>query len=139
MDATLLQDQLACSNLIARWYHCLDERQYQEITELVAPDAVWFVGGKQAKGPAEILAALNLRDPTAKTAHVLTNLVIDLGADGTGVAMSYVQVFKPAPASPDAKGNPSPTIHNFLRCKDQLRKVDGQWKIAVKKSTAPLA
>ena len=132
-------DHISCSTIVTRWYHHLDAKDYEGVARLVAPDAVWFRAGKPVTGQEDILAALQTRDPNGKVAHVLTNVVVDLKSDTQATVTSYVQVFKPDPNAPAAQRKPLPVMTNFLLNKDEMRKVNGEWKITLKKSSPALA
>ncbi len=70
-------DMKQCENQVMLFFRHLDERHYDALAALLAPDAVWHRQGKVLKGPAEVHAALKQRSATMKIAHIITNLAFD--------------------------------------------------------------
>ncbi|MFA7668961.1 MAG: nuclear transport factor 2 family protein [Burkholderiaceae bacterium] len=70
-------DMTECGNQVMLFFRHLDERDYDALAGLLTPDAIWHRQGKQLRGPAEALQALQLRSPTMHIVHIITNLVVD--------------------------------------------------------------
>jgi hypothetical protein len=63
----------ACTQLTHFFFHCLDERRYDDLLALMRPDAVWHRQGKRLAGHAQIRAALEERSRTQRIRHVVSN------------------------------------------------------------------
>jgi hypothetical protein len=79
---------------VTRLYRHLDDRDYEGIAALMAPDGVWHRQGAQLTSKAQILEALSKRSSTLVIHHLLSNLFADLAADGTAQVTGYMLVVR---------------------------------------------
>lgn len=83
----------ACTQLTHRFFHCLDERRYDEMLAMMRPDAVWLRQGKRLAGHAQIRAALDERSASQRIRHVVTNGFVEredaAGADYNAYMLGY--------------------------------------------------
>ncbi|MFT8247117.1 nuclear transport factor 2 family protein [Roseomonas sp. BN140053] len=79
--------------VINRFFHCLDDGRYEELSDLMAPEGIWHRQGKELKGPGMVLEAMRARPASLATRHVVTNLVVDARADDLVEAAFYVTVY----------------------------------------------
>jgi 3-phenylpropionate/cinnamic acid dioxygenase small subunit len=114
--------------LLALYCDLMDDRRYQEWSELFTADGVWELGGKQHRGPAETKAYMDqlLRDrPGRRTRHINTNQVIELdGAQGR-VTSDYAML------SSEPEGAPWTAVFIGRYFDRVVRKPDGSgWQFA---------
>jgi len=74
--------ETACHRLAIAAYSLMDQGHYEETAALFTEDAVWVRGGKPVRGRAAILAALYQRPETDISRHIVTNVLVDLTAEG---------------------------------------------------------
>ncbi|NYT25227.1 nuclear transport factor 2 family protein [Alcaligenaceae bacterium] len=117
-------DMTECGNQVMLFFRHLDERDYDALVSLLAPDAVWHRQGKQLRGPAEALQALRQRSPNMRIAHIITNLVVDHIDAGRCTMRGYMLVVRHE--TDQALDGPAPldgiesirTIHVALKRRD---------------------
>jgi SnoaL-like domain len=86
-------DRLDLERTIYRFFLYLDERRYDDLCALMAPNGVWYRQGKALRGPVEVLEALKLRPAGATTRHLITNVIVDMIDDTHAQATHYLAVF----------------------------------------------
>jgi hypothetical protein len=115
------------------FYRCLDERRYEELAQLFVEDGVWVRMKKELVGPAAILAAMTEREGW-KTAHVVSNIMVDVMDDSSAETSQYVTLYRhegqrgekgPAPMSP-----PRAILHH----RDKMVRIGTEWKFQRKTS-----
>ncbi|HEX8969453.1 MAG TPA: nuclear transport factor 2 family protein [Chloroflexota bacterium] len=109
--------------LLALYCVYLDDRRYEEWSHLFSDDAVWALGGREYRGPAQIKAYMDnlLRErPLRRTKHLNTNLIIDLeGGEGGTVSSDFAMLAR--------EGEAPWTIASFGRYSDRVvRRADGR-------------
>ena len=80
--------------LIVGFFYHLDERRYDELSELISVDGVWHRQGEALRGPAMVRAALLMRLAGTVTRHVVSNLLVDLSDETNPAASFYMTVFR---------------------------------------------
>ncbi len=124
-----------CTQLILKFYGCLDEKRYDELVELFAGDGVWVRLGKELAGKEQIRAAMDERNDWL-TVHVVTNVRIDiLGADRADTTQ-YITLYRHEGWA--ATAGPAPVVLplGILRHRDQLVRQSDAWKFKCKTSRA---
>ena len=115
--------------LLYAYSDTIDRGQLEATAALFGTDGLYgLVGAGAAKGAQQVLhtfrSNVQLYDGVPRTRHVVTNVVIDVDADGmSGTARSYVQVLHQAPGcalAPVVAG----TYH------DRVHLVEGEWQFA---------
>jgi len=79
---------------VHRFYYYLDERRYEDMAAMMAPDGVWFRQGTELRGPAEVLQALRTRAADTSVRHVMANGFADVDAQGETSVQIYQTVYK---------------------------------------------
>lgn len=90
--------------VLAQYCQLMDDRRYVEWSQLFAPDAVWALGGREHRGPAEMQAymdRLRADNPDRRTKHLCTNVALVLAVDGqTASATSDYVMLAHTPGQP---------------------------------------
>jgi 3-phenylpropionate/cinnamic acid dioxygenase small subunit len=114
--------------LLALYCQLMDDRRYQEWSELFAPNGIWALGGREYCGPDEAKAYMDqlLRDrPQRHTKHLCTNLVIEVDGTVGRVTSDYAMLAREPETAPW-------TVVAFGRYMDSVvRRADGSgWQFA---------
>ncbi len=108
----------------------LDERRYDALLSLMAPQAVWHRQGQRLQGHAQILAALQQRSGTQRIRHLVTNLLQRSAAGDEAQFSHYMTALK----FDDGRVQAGPvTISGPFRMSlvtTQLVRLDGAWLVA---------
>jgi hypothetical protein len=115
----VVSDENAIRNCIAKYFHHLDDRNFDEWKKLLTDDAKVSVNGK-AKWPPD-LQYLDQRGQ-----HIFANTVVDIDGDEATVFSDYFYVGEIGP-----KHFERIEILDFGRYTDRLVKRDGTWLISV--------
>jgi hypothetical protein len=62
---------------LVRFFHFLDARRYDRLTELMTPDVFWLRQGKPHRGREQVLHTLQGRHAGMRVRHVVSNVVCD--------------------------------------------------------------
>lgn len=66
-----------CARLLYRMFFFLDERRYDELSDLFHPDGCWNRKGEALRGPEAIRREMNKRPPTLRVRHIVTNVMVN--------------------------------------------------------------
>jgi hypothetical protein len=127
MPSSLSAEQ-AIHNLLSRYMEATDAGDFATRASLFADATVWFpdpIGPKHGAEVAELFRSRQrLYDGIPRTAHLATNVIIELDADGRGASVrSRYCVLQETPAFPL-----QPIIVG--RYHDRFACVDGTWRFA---------
>ena len=132
MNATLHAEFLALSHA---FYCRLDQRRYEEVAALFAPDGQWVRGGKPCAGRTQIISALQARPDDLITRHLVTNLVIEHAEAAEAEIVLYITALVgrlPASGPADA---PQPVQSlSWLESRDRLVRHGNDWCVAHKEA-----
>lgn len=124
-----------CTRLVTEFYGALDEKRYEDMANLFAPDGIWNRLGVDLKGPAQILAAMTSRADWL-TAHLVTNVRVKILSDTRAETTQYITLYRHEGWSPE-KGPAEVVLPlGVLKHNDEHVLVHGEWKIAKKVSRA---
>ena len=126
------QDYNALAAVVYRFFAGLDTRDHAAAAALMASNGIWNRQGKALVGPAEVMAALERRDPKRQTAHVVTNLWIEEATESTARVRFYMSAYE-THTGPDGKPG-EPQFLGVRSCTDELIKEGGEWRIQSKTS-----
>ncbi|WP_233839213.1 nuclear transport factor 2 family protein [Paraburkholderia sp. ZP32-5] len=123
--------------VVFEFFHGLDTRNHAATAQFMAREGIWRRQGTELVGPEAVLAVLEKRDASRRTAHLITNLRLAEATDTTARLRYYVTAFEHAVS---ADGQNSPTqMAGVLDSTDDLVLEDGQWRIQYKSSQRLLA
>lgn len=124
-----------CAQHILKFYRCLDEKRYEDLVELFAEDGAWVRLNTELAGKDKIREAMRERDDWL-TAHVVTNVCVDIIDENHANTTQYITLYRHE-GWDESKG-PAPVVLplGVLRHRDQLVRIDGQWKFKRKTSRA---
>ena len=127
--------QWDCTQLIVSFYKFLDEKRYQDLANLFAPDGAWTRLGTQLVGPKAIAEAMSEREDWL-TAHIVTNIRVEVIDADHAETTQYVTLYRHEGWS--EKDGPAPVVLPLavLRHRDKLVRQDGTWKFRQKTSRA---
>lgn len=68
---------IACQMLLYRFSHSLDSHDPEGVASLFTETGIWYRQGEALKGRARIIRALQARDSSVVTRHLVTNIVVE--------------------------------------------------------------
>lgn len=119
-----------CENQVMLFFRHLDERQYEALAALIAPQGIWRRQGKVLTGPGQARAALAQRSPTMRIAHLITNLACELKNEHQCSVRGYMLVVRHDPGSAVAGPLPLKGIESIRDLQVSLERHDGKWLIS---------
>ena len=119
-----------CENQVMLFFRYLDERQYDALAALIAPQGVWRRQGKVLTGPEQAKAALAQRSPTMRIAHLITNLACKLQDDQRCTVGGYMLVVRHDPGAAIVGPLPLKGIESIRDLRVSLERRDGKWLIS---------
>lgn len=135
---TLRAIEWDCAKVVQSFYACLDEKRYDDLGDLFAPDGVWNRLGKDLVGPEGIKQAMAGRHDWV-TAHVLTNLMVEPVSEGEARTRQYVTLYRHEDVP--ANAGPLPVVMPIavLCHRDTLVRIGADWRFKRKSSRAIMA
>jgi ketosteroid isomerase-like protein len=134
-DEQKLLAVVACQQTVHRFYGALDAGDFQGLAALMRDDGVWHRQGKELKGPAAVMAALQQRPAYRTTAHMVQNLVIDVVDERNAKATFMTLVYRVDPAGGPQGPVPIDRPHAISVHQERLgRDADGTWRYIEKLS-----
>lgn len=119
-----------CIDLVTRLFRYYDQRDYDKLYALFAPDGVWNRPDGAARIGPELEASLGKRPKSLAVAHVLSNLIVDVSAADKATVNGLMTIFRDdqgALSPPPAKMSPPTALIEFaVAC----RRIGGDWRIA---------
>jgi ketosteroid isomerase-like protein len=119
----------AITELIYTYAECIDAGDFAGVGEVFAEATLTFEGFGDAISGPEAVQALYERttrryeDGTPRTKHVMTNVMVDVGADGaTATSRSYFTVLQAVPGALALQ----PVIAG--RYRNAYVRIDGRWR-----------
>lgn len=85
---------LACERLLVRLFHCLDARDYEGVAACFDDDSLWLRQGKELRGPAQVLEALQARSATIHVHHLLSNIDVRMTDANHAESIAYMTVYR---------------------------------------------
>ena len=123
MDEASLQDELGVRRTLAAYCHLCDDGAFDELVALFTSDAALIYGERRARGPEEIHAFFSERQaiPEERGKHLTMNTVVDVQGDRARALSDLLYLkFVDGVLTPWVTG----------RYRDELVRVDGQWRFA---------
>jgi hypothetical protein len=125
-----------CTQLIQRFYWCLDDQRYDDLANLFTETGAWVRLGKELVGPKTIRETMIKERKNWITAHLLSNLQVTVKSETAASSTQYVTLYRHEDW--DASKGPAPVVLplGILRHRDELVRVGGEWKFQRKTSKA---
>ena len=124
-----------CQKVLRKYYHHVDQRQYDEAVQLFTPDVHWVVMGLDLHGREAVRGSFGgLTDSTIR--HVLTNTIVDVVDKDHVDVTSYVTIYVEK-GFPDDGPIPFEGPNRLAANIDKMVRTDEGWCIAYRGS--PLA
>jgi hypothetical protein len=124
-----------CSKLVNEFYCALDEKRYEDMANLFAPEGIWNRLGVDLKGPQQILSSMEMRSDWL-TAHLVTNTRVRVLLSNHAETTQYITLYRHEGWAPE-HGPASVVLPlGVLKHWDSHVKVGSEWKIAKKVSQA---
>jgi len=111
-----------------------DRREHRQAADLMAADGVWERQGRQLRGPDGAFAILEERPPGRTTLHLLTNVLVDLVAEGRADAVFYITTLRHDGAEPPRGPVPIDLPSSAYIFHAALRRTPEGWRIAAMRS-----
>ncbi len=122
-----------CVQTLQEFYLYLDEKRYHELAQLFAEDGVWVRMKKELVGPAAILEAMTERE-SWKTAHVVSNIMIDVVDDCNVETSQYVTLYRHEGQRGEKGPVPMTPPRAILHHRDKMVRIGAAWKFQRKTS-----
>lgn len=130
MDATSrIQAIQDCEQALYRTYHALDDGDYPAVAAGFAPDGVWHRQGKPLQGRAAIEAELRQRPAGRVTAHVVTNVAVELVDEDHARLRYLMTAYRHDAAAPLEGPAPIGSLLLVARQEEHMRRTGGRWLI----------
>lgn len=126
MDHTRAIAWSNCERSTRQFYRSLDRHETTVIEAMVAEDCVWIRGGNAVKGPAEIRNALQAREKSVNTRHLVCNAVARDTDDGN-IEVNFDLIYLS-----DADKAAQPKVLSGV---DRYRLADGEWRLIFKQAS----
>lgn len=120
----------ALTQRLHRFFHSLDERDYDAVVALFAGDGVWLRQGERLQGHAAVRRALEARSSTLRIRHVITNAFIERVEGDEATLVAYMTAYRHDDGQPSTA---PPRIAGPLRISKvvaRFRRTGGDWRIA---------
>ncbi len=88
-----LDIQRDVQDLIFRFFLHLDEQEYDQLAQLMAPSGTWLRNNVLLKGPESVREAMRTRPVGFTTRHLITNIIFDCPDQDHAEATYYMTVF----------------------------------------------
>ena len=149
VDSTQVSRQLAreigldCQEVLLNFLAHVDAGEYREMEKYFAHDGLWKRVDGDIKGVEELRARFMTRSAGVKTRHVVTNIITTVIDENTAAVQSYITAYRHDPREHASQKNATGTQRNaqhcmVLTCKDELVRIDGEWKIRFRQATPDL-
>ena len=125
-----LAAQLLCERLLVRLFHCLDARDYEGVAACFAEDGLWLRQGKELRGPAQVLKALQERTPTIHVHHLLSNIDVRVTDAGRARSIAYMTVYRSDTGKPPQFPIPMHGPELVAVCHGEFRQVRDDWRVS---------
>lgn len=123
-------------SVIFRFFLHLDEQEYDQLAQLMAPTGTWLRNGALLKGPEGVREAMRSRPAGFTTRHLITNVIVDVADDDHADATYYMTVFVHAgDAKPTGPVKMDVPMHVSVFRQRFMRAPEG-WRIAELHGTA---
>ncbi|MGO4325868.1 nuclear transport factor 2 family protein [Cupriavidus sp. 2TAF22] len=83
-----------CQQLLHRFFHCLDQSDYDGLLALFDPDGVWHRQGVALRGHMAMAEAMQTRSTTQRIRHVLSNVFVHKHDDHVAEVGGYMAVYR---------------------------------------------
>jgi hypothetical protein len=125
-----------CTQVIYRFYGCLDDHLYDELASLFTPTGAWVRLGKELVGPEGILEGIGERSDWL-TVHLITNVRITVEDLDHASSSQYVTLYRHEGWNREVQG-PAPVVLplGILRHRDRLVREEDEWRFQRKESSA---
>lgn len=130
--ARKLETERDCRALTLRFFEGLDDNDPATCLGCFDAEGVWERQGEGLRGHGAIEQALRSRPADRRTAHVVSNVRVELESTDTAV-VSFLLVTYEGSAPPGA-ADPVARLAGVRRCRDELRLAADGWKIVRKTS-----
>lgn len=122
--------------LVHRFYYYLDERRYQDLVDMMRPDAIWHRQGKVLRGHDQALAALNERTTSLVIRHIITNTFLEQESDSDARLIAYLTAYRYDDGKPTTKRPLTiDAPYRVLLIKKRFVRHDDRWWIAESEGT----
>ena len=136
MDRDLVRNiEWDCVRLVNEFYCALDEKRYEDLANLFAPEGIWNRLGIDLKGPPQILASMDTRSDWL-TAHLVSNTRVRVLSQDHAETTQYITLYRHEGWVPEHGPAAVVLPLGVLKHWDTHVRIDGDWKIAKKVSQA---
>ena len=119
--------------MLRKYYHHVDQRQYDEAVQLFTPDVHWVVMGLDLHGREAVRNSFGgLTDSTIR--HVLTNTVVTVIDEDNAESISYNSIYCEK-GFPDDGPIPFKAPDRLGTQHAKLRRTEAGWRICERGST----
>jgi ketosteroid isomerase-like protein len=125
--------EIDVARIVPQFFMHLDNQAFDRLADLMAPDGTWYRAGKELRGRAMLLQAMDARGTTRRTRHLISNIIVDAVDADHAEAVFYSTAFVHTDTAADAIAPMElPSSIGTYRA-TFIRMPDG-WRIATLKS-----
>jgi ketosteroid isomerase-like protein len=125
--------EIDVARIVPRFFLHLDNQAFDRLAELMAPDGTWYRAGKELRGRAALLQAMDARGATRRTRHLISNLIVDAIDADHAEAVFYSTAFVHADTAGDAIA-PMELPSSIGTYRATFIRMEAGWRIATLKS-----
>nr|MBF0684800.1 nuclear transport factor 2 family protein [Pseudomonas sp.] len=118
------------SQLTHQFFWHLDEFEYEQLVNLMEPDARWHRQGRVLAGHEDILSALRERSSTQKIRHVITNIQLTEASRHEAKVVAYMTAYKHDSGVETALPREIKAPGSFLLVRTHFRHDGSRWLVA---------
>ena len=107
-------DIVELTQLLHAFVGHLDERRYDALVQMVAPEGRWLRQGKWLAGRDAMLCALEARPATMRVRHIISNVHVRADAGGSARVDAYMTAYRQFEGSPPSLFSNN-LVHNVFR------------------------
>jgi ketosteroid isomerase-like protein len=125
----------ACTRLVLHSIRAFDERDWAAYARMFTEDGVFIRANEPSQplvGPAAIESALATRPADRLTAHLCTNIEIDVLDDERAEGRCYLLLYSGEVSHASSGGRPADAIQRIGEYRDRFVRTAEGWKIALR-------
>lgn len=113
-------DIVELTQLLYAFVSHLDERRYDALAGMFAPEGRWLRQGQWLEGRQAVLEALHARPATMRVRHIVSNVLVSTDADGSARVDAYMTAYRQPEGAP-------PSLFSINLVHNQFRREAGHW------------
>lgn len=126
--------QIEITNQINAFYMALDDRDFDVMARIIAPEGCWYRAGKELRGPEGLLAEMSKRPDSRHSRHLVTNVLTTLSGPDTATVRYYCTAFVHIGETGERGAAPSDVPSSIGVITSTWQRQNGSWLLMELKS-----